>query len=245
MNNEEESMIFASTPPSEEPPRTAPAEVESAGVDEPKDLKSAEAVVTRKQEKEQRREERVKSEREAAAHAAGQSPAGSGNTKDEFPPVPPFEMDPKLFQSLIVYAQELESIFAQVQKMKAEAGSREDWETIMIFIAQQKPRVTHMSANAKAIFNKIYGDRIEEVMEAESIRNNGKVPSMDKLKTFVNRDVYEVQRVSKRLEQSWNDLQDLLWAVKTVVENISDETKVPKFDTVPDALFAKSVDDLV
>jgi hypothetical protein len=139
-------------------------------------------------------------------------------------------------RKLLAYAAEVSRIFAQIEKLKSSAASREDWETILIFIAVQKSRVTHMRAAAKGIYVKLYGDRFEELSREKM--------GLEKVKTLAARDVYAEYMLYRRIEISWQDMQDLLWTVKMVADNITDDSTAPKFDEIPEELFNRPVDEL-
>jgi hypothetical protein len=144
---------------------------------------------------------------------------------------PAYNPDPSLSGQLVAHAEEVVNIFEEIERLKASAGARDDWEALMIFIAVQKARVSQMFSDSKSIYDKVYGDRFEELL------SSGEKLTMERVRVLATRDCYREQALAKRLEQAWSDMQSLLWVIKSVTENITGEHRGPNVAELPEVLF--------
>lgn len=139
-------------------------------------------------------------------------------------------------QQLTEFLTELSEILNEVERIKSIAHSPADWQALMMFIAGQKPRVSEMVSRAKRLYARQYGDAFDAAYAPGGARGQGLSAKGAEIRAKSEAGLaYEA---SERLERSWRDLQDLMWACKAVAESAqAEKNATPAFEAYPENLF--------
>lgn len=139
-------------------------------------------------------------------------------------------------QQLTEFLLELSDILSEVERLKRLCNSPSDWQALMMYIAGQKPRVSEMAARAKRVYARQFGDAFDAAYSPGGERGSGMSAKSAEIRAKSEAGLaYEA---SERLERSWRDLQDLMWACKAVSEAaLSEKNSAPSFEAYPENLF--------
>lgn len=138
-------------------------------------------------------------------------------------------------EQLTEFLLELNGILAEVERIKRLAHSPADWQALMMYIAGQKPRVSEMASRAKRLYAQQFGDSFDAAYAPGGAKGSGLSAKAAEIRAKSEAGLaYEA---SERLERSWRDLQDLMWACKSVAESAQAEKNSPNFEAYPENLF--------
>lgn len=138
-------------------------------------------------------------------------------------------------QQLTEFLSELSEILREVERIKRLAHSPSDWQALMMYIAGQKPRVSEMASRAKRLYARQFGEAFDAAYAPGGSRGQGLSAKGAEIRAKSEAGLaYEA---SERLERSWRDLQDLMWACKSVAESAQAEKNSPSFEAYPENLF--------
>lgn len=139
-------------------------------------------------------------------------------------------------QQLTDYLTELAGILSEVERLKRLCRSPADWQALMMYIAGVKPRVSEMAARAKRLYAREFGDAFDQAYNPSAPRGGGVSAKGAEIQAKSQAGLaYEA---AERLERSWRDLQDLMWACKAVAETAqAEKNATPSFEAYPDHLF--------
>ena len=141
-------------------------------------------------------------------------------------------------EQLTEFLTELGSILSEVERIKRLCHSPADWQALMMYIAGQKPRVSEMTARAKRLYARQFGDSFDAAYSPGAQRGSGMSAKSAEIRAKSEAGLaYEA---SERLDRSWRDMQDLMWACKSIAESAQQEKNSPSFEAYPENLFPKS-----
>lgn len=126
---------------------------------------------------------------------------------------------------------ELSQILGSIETMKKRAKSIEEWRAIMLYIAGVKPRVSELTSQAKRIYAQQFGAAWDAQFTAER-KPNQKAAEI-RAKSYSSL-AYEA---SERFERTSRDLQDLMWACKSVADGMMADQNSSNFEAFPESLF--------
>ena len=139
-------------------------------------------------------------------------------------------------QELISSLTELGSMLSRVEDLKKRARSIEDWRVMMLYIAGCKPRISELTARAKRLHAEQYGEAWDR--QYAFLREvGGRAPNLKTVEIRAKRASGLSGEAADRLERTWRDLQDLMWAAKSVADGMQSEHDSPQFTAYPDHMF--------
>lgn len=145
-------------------------------------------------------------------------------------------------QQLTDFLTELSGILSEVERLKRLCHSPSDWQALMMYIAGQKPRVSEMTARAKRLYARQFGDAFDAAYAPRGERGSG--VSAKSAEIRAKSEAGLAYEAAERLERSWRDLQDLMWASKAVAESaMAENVSAPSFEAYPEHLFPESSPD--
>jgi hypothetical protein len=139
-------------------------------------------------------------------------------------------------QQLTAAVKELETMLKRIEQLKRSARTTEDWRAVCLYIASVKPRLTELSAGAKRIYARSFGDAFDRHYQ-QGRSSEGRGTTVKAIETRAKRDAALAYEVSERLERTWRDLQDLLWSCKAVADDLSQGERDEILDALPEHLF--------
>jgi hypothetical protein len=114
------------------------------------------------------------------------------------------------------------------------AASPQDWQAVMMYLAGQKPRISEMTSRAKRLYAQQFGDAFDRIKSQAG-------GSVKEAEIQAKAEAGLAYEASDRLERTWRDLQDMMWACKSVAESQQGEKNAtPSFEAFPDHLFPAS-----
>lgn len=142
-------------------------------------------------------------------------------------------------QQLTEFILELNGILAELERLKRTARSPQDWQAVMMYLAGQKPRVSEMTARAKRLYAQQFGDAFDRAYQpAGQGQPRGTGTSIKTAEIQAKAEAGLAYEAADRLERTWRDLQDMMWACKSVAESQQGEKNAtPSFEAFPDHLF--------
>ena len=142
-------------------------------------------------------------------------------------------------QQLTEYLLELGVILSEVERLKRLSRTPADWQALMMYIAGQKPRVTEMTSRAKRLYARSFGAAFDQAYNPPSAGSGrGSGVSAKSAEVQAKSEAGLAYEASDRLERSWRDLQDLMWACKSIADSAYDESNAtPSFEAYPEHLF--------
>lgn len=136
-------------------------------------------------------------------------------------------------EQLTEYILELNGILAELERLKRSARSPQDWQAVMMYLAGQKPRISEMASRAKRLYAQQFGDAFDRV-------KNQSGSSIKEAEIQAKSEAGLAFEAADRLERTWRDLQDMMWACKSVAEaQFGEKNATPSFEAFPEHLFPK------
>jgi len=133
---------------------------------------------------------------------------------------------------LTEYILELNGILQELEQLKQKARSPQDWQAVMMYLAGQKPRISEMASRAKRIYAQQFGDAFDRIKSGGGSIKEAEIQGKAEAGL-----AYEA---ADRLERTWRDLQDMMWACKSVAESqIGEKNATPSFEAFPEHLFGQ------
>lgn len=140
-------------------------------------------------------------------------------------------------QYLSAAVSELEAMLQKIEELKRSSRTAEDWRALCIYIASIKPRLSELSSQAKRIYAKSFGEAYDRHY-AQGKSGEGRGVSVKVIENRAKSDAALAYQVSERLERTWRDLQDLLWACKAVADDLAAGERTDSFEAMPEHLFS-------
>lgn len=134
-------------------------------------------------------------------------------------------------EQLTEYILELNGILGELERLKRVARSPQDWQAVMMYLAGQKPRISEMASRAKRLYAQQFGDVFDRVKTQAGA-------SVKEAEIQAKAEAGLAYEAADRLERTWRDLQDMMWACKSVAEaQQGEKNATPSFEAFPDHLF--------
>lgn len=141
-------------------------------------------------------------------------------------------------ERLVAYLDELQSMLSTLKRLQRSAHSADDWLVVMNWIAMQKPRLSELLADAKAIYAKAFGDSYDDELKQgrpDAKRGDGVTQRTAEIRA--KRNAHMELAAQERLQSTWKDFEQLVWTAKQMAERAASDHQTASFDAFPAHLF--------